>query len=62
MVDMTDTRTRQRVAVEADVCFPTLMRFVRGGEAAVQPSSARRIREAMARLESAAKGQGSAAK
>ncbi len=50
-MDLSDPRTRQRVAVEADVCLPTLMRFVKGGEAAVRPSSVRRIRDALASLE-----------
>lgn len=51
MVDLNDPRTRERVAVNADVSLVTLKRYLAGGETACRPSSVRRIREALASLE-----------
>jgi hypothetical protein len=53
MFDTTDPRHRQRIAVEADVALATLKRFLEGGERACRPSSVRRIRAALERIERA---------
>lgn len=50
-VDLSNTRDRMRVAVEAGVCLPTVVRFAKGGEAAVTRASAAVIRAALAQLE-----------
>lgn len=55
MFDLKDPRCRERLAVEADVAPETLKRFLAHGDAACRPSSVRRIREARARLEAAAR-------
>ena len=57
MFDLSDPRTRQRLAAEADVNPATLARYLTAGEAACRPSSVRRIREAQERLEKAATGR-----
>lgn len=50
MIDTNDPRTRERIAVAADVSLVTLKRYLSGGETACRPSSVRRIREAVEAL------------
>lgn len=56
MLDFSDPRTRMRVAAEADVSLVTLKRVLAGDGVACRPSSVRRVREAIARLEAASRG------
>ena len=51
MLDTNDPRTRERIAVDADVSLVTLKRFLASGEKACRPCSVRRIRDAMDALE-----------
>lgn len=51
MIDTDDPRTRERIAVAADVSLVTLKRYLAGGAEACRPSSVRRIREAIDALD-----------
>lgn len=57
MIDLSDPRARIRVAGEADVCVATVDRFAKSDGKGVRASSARRIREAQARLEAREKAE-----
>jgi hypothetical protein len=53
MFDLSDPRTKMRVAVEADVSLVTLKRVLADDGATCRPSSVRRVREAIDRLKAA---------